>query len=199
MTEKNSLSVKFFVILTLVSILLIFIWMFIQQRNDNQKLLKEIAQSRDEVSRLQNDMKKLGSNTKEEIQQSVVAAKEEILVAETEAALVKNYRNSIAYTSNIKLVLSEYFMTEGRFPAQISSELIGDIHQYETGVVDSIQIVPGDIPRISVALKNLEGEKTGGYYLDGRYLEAGSVHWDCKAFGDVLMKRALLECEYITE
>jgi hypothetical protein len=56
-----------------------------------------------------------------------------------------------------------------------------------------------DTPRISVALKNLEGEKTGGYYLDGRYLEAGSVHWDCKAFGDVLMKRALPECEYITE
>jgi hypothetical protein len=45
----------------------------------------------------------------------------------------------------------------------------------------------------------LKGEKAGGYYLDGRYLESGSVHWDCKAFGDVLLKRALPECEYITE
>lgn len=200
MFEKNySQFFKFFMILMAVNILLVFVWMFIEQRNANKELHKESVQIRDEISKLQDDMKKLGPNTKEEIKRSVVKAKEQILMTETEATLVKNYRNSIASISSIKLVLSEYFMNEGKFPAQITPELIGDVHQYETGVIESIKIVPGDAPRINVALQNFDGVKTGGYHLDGRYAETGTIHWDCKAFGDELLKRALPECEYIAE
>jgi len=200
MIEQNrSRLVKFIIILISINLVLFFAWLFIQQRNDNQKLLKEMAQIRDEVSMLQDDMKSLGPNTKEEIQQTVAAAKDEMLVTETEAALVKNYRNSITAISSIKLVLSESFVNEGKFPAQIPAHLIGDIHQYETGVIDAIEIALGDVPRISVALKNFEAEKVGGYYLDGHRTEIGSVHWDCKTFGDLLLKRALPECDYIAE
>jgi hypothetical protein len=200
MFEKNySRLFKFFMILMAVNIFLVFVWMFIEQRDANKKLHEESTQMRDEISKLQNDMKKLGPNTKEEIQQSVAEAKEQILMTESEAVLVKNYRNSMASISSIKLVLSEYFMNEGKFPERITPELIGDVHQYETGVIESIELVPGDVPRIGVVLQNFDGVKTGGYHLDGRYAEAGSVHWDCKAFGDELLKRALPECEYIVE
>lgn len=184
--EPSYRFTKLIAAILIINLALVAGWFFKQQYDENQRM-------KSDISAIQDELKNLGPNTKQEIAEAVENARKARLNDEEEATLVNRYRGSINHIAPIKLILTEDYVNQGQFSANLFANELSDLTQYTRDPITRIEI---DKQKASLTVY-LKSRSNGYYRLDPvPNAQTGMITWTCDTYNDPLLKRALPECNY---
>lgn len=200
--ELSSRWQKFVVLLVVINLILFMFWFIYQQQKINQELKENDRELKESNQRLQQKVAELETKSTTEVvkvdaEKIIQTTRKELRTIEDEQANVQYYRQSVAAIASIRVMLTEAYMNEGKFPDRIN-DLIPDLDAYREGPIRSL-VIDTKIPRIEVQLQTPSGEPAGYYYFDAEVdPDSSMVSWNCKTFNDTFLQRALPQCEFVS-